>query len=123
MARVKFMGTFIWNTYGDWVATEYQGHIWDLRAEWIGWIDENKDVYKRDGEWLGKLSKDGRVIRKRTERRRDLVAPPAKPEKPELPVRAPLPPSFAELSFSEIDVLEEDPDAFKKLSDLRPDMD
>jgi len=122
MARTRFAGTLIWNTYGDWLASEYQGYIWDLRGDWIGWVDENRDVYKLDGEWLGVLSKDGRVIRKRTDKRRDLAKVPPRPERPELPVRAPLPPPFSELTFSQIDVLEEDPQAFKRLSDLRPDM-
>lgn len=122
MARIRFDGTFIRNTAGDWIAVEQDGHIWDLRGEWIGWIEGDQDVYKVDGEWVGQLHKDGRIIRKRTDRRRDLNVAPARPEPPEIPVRAPLPPAFTELTFSQIDVLEEDPDAFKKLSDLRPDM-
>jgi hypothetical protein len=117
--------TFIWNTYGDWVATLIEGHLYDLRGTWVGWVEENKDVYKGDGEWLGKLSDDRRILRKRTASRRPLREdiPDQPEEKPDLPVRAPLPPTFAELTFSDIDVLEEDPDAFKQISDLKPDMD
>lgn len=118
--------TFIWDSYGDWQATLLEGFIWDPAGNWIGWVEEvdkkTIDVYKTDGEWIGNLSKDGRIIRKRTTARRPLVDVPAKPAKPSLPARAPLPPPFAELSYSDVDVLEEDPDIFKKISDMRPDM-
>lgn len=122
MARKKRDYNFVWNTYGDWVATLKDGHLWDPSGLWIGWLEDG-EVYKADGEWLGRMSKDFRIIRKRTDRRRDLVAVPPKPEKPELPGRATLPPAFAELSYSEIDVLEEDETIFKKLSEFRKDMD
>jgi hypothetical protein len=124
MTRERFPGQFIWNTYGDWVATLVDGHLWDLRGMWVGWIEKNGDVYKIDGEWIGSLSRDSRILRKRTEYRRELRSDiPAQPPKPALPARAPLPPGFSELPFSIIDVLEEDPEIFKRLSDLRPDMD
>ena len=123
MAKIKFAGQFIWNTYGDWSATLLDGHIWDLGGHWIGWVEENGDVFKGDGEWIGMLSKDSRILKKRTAPRRELRTDiPPMPPKPDLPARAPLPPSFAELAYSEIDVLDEDPDIFKKLSDRRPDM-
>jgi hypothetical protein len=122
--KPKFPGQYIWDSYGDWVATLLDGHIWDLRGIWIGWVEENGDVYKSDGEWIGTLSKDSRILRKRTANRRELRNDmPSPPPKPELPARAPLPPSFSELSYSVIDVLEEDPSIFKRLSDRRPDMD
>jgi hypothetical protein len=116
--------TFIFDTYGDWQATKIGDFIYSSRGDYIGFV-EGEDVYKCDGEWLGRLSKDGRILRKRTERRRDFHPnPPPTPPKPDrLPPRAPLPPMMAELSFSTIDVLEEDPDIFKHISDLRPDMD
>lgn len=114
---------FIWNTYGDWVATKYGDNIWDHTGTWVAWIDDG-DVYTMDGEWIGELSRDFRIVRKRSAARRPLrTDKPAEPEKPEFPARAPLPPMMQELSFSMIDVLEEDPDVFKNISDLRPDMD
>lgn len=113
---------FIFDTHGDWQATKIGTTIFSSRGEYIGFLEEN-DVYKQDGEWIGRLSKDGRVLRKRAERRRELHPnPPPKPPKPVLPPRAPLPPMMAELDFSTIDVLDEDPDIFKRISDLRPDM-
>jgi hypothetical protein len=113
---------FIWNTYGDWVLTLVDTNLWDMTGHWCGWLDGD-EVFTIDGEWVGKLSRDSRIIRKRSSihppLRNDI---PAKPPKPDLPGRPPLPPSFAELSFSEIDVMDEDPEVFKRLSDKRPDM-
>jgi hypothetical protein len=113
---------FIFDTHGDWQATKVGTFIFSSRGEYVGYI-EGQDVFKQDGEWIGRLSKDGRILRKRTERRRELHPnPPPKPPKPALPPRAPLPPMMAELDFSTIDVLDEDSDIFKRISDLRPDM-
>jgi hypothetical protein len=116
--------TFIYDTRGDWHATKVGDYLFNTRGEYVGFV-EGGEVYKRDGEWIGRLSRDGRILRKRSERRRPFhTHPPAPPARPErLPARAPLPPMMAELDFSTVDVLDEDPDIFKRISDLRPDMD
>ncbi len=116
---------FIYNTVGDWQATAIGTMIFDSRGEYVAYM-EGTAVYTRDGEWVGDLAKDGRILRKRAGRPKPLHPnPPPKPKvKPaNLPGRAPLPPQNAELSYDTIDVLEEDPDVFKRLSDRRPDMD
>ncbi len=115
---------FIFDTRGDWHATKLGDALFSTRGEYIGFV-EGQDVYKRDGEWIGRLSKDGRILRKRAERRRPFHPnPPPPPPKPgRLPPRAPLPPMMAELEYSTIDVLDEEPDIFRRISDLRPDMD
>ncbi len=124
MARLNFEGRYIWNTYGDWIATLVSGHLWDLTGLWIGWMEENGDVYRADGEWIGTLSKDSRILRKRSAGHRELRTDiPPRPERPDLPGRAPLPPTFVGLPYSVIDVLEEEPDTFKQLSERRPDLD
>ena len=114
---------FVYNTSGDWVATRAGEHLWDPTGQWVGWVEGN-DVYKRDGEWIGELSRDGRILRKRTAVHRplrtDIPSPPNKPD--DLPGRAPPPPLISELTFSIVDVTEEDPELFKRISDLRPDM-
>lgn len=116
---------FIYDTHGDWQATKIGSFVFSPRGEYVAYVDEQREVYKRDGEWIGRLSKDGRIVRKRTELRRELHPdPPAPPPRPDrLPPRAPLPPLMAELTYSVVDVLEEDPDIFRRISDLRPDLD
>ena len=116
---------FIYNTSGDWLATAIAQYIFDSRGEYVGFM-ESRAVYTRDGEWIGDLSKDGRILRKRAGKSKPLHPNPlAKPStKPaNLPGRAPLPPQNAEIGYDTIDVLEEDPDVFKRLSDKRADMD
>ena len=116
---------FIYDTHGDWLATRVGQYIFDGRGDWVAFT-EGRIVYTRDGEWVGELSKDGRILRKRSAIKLALNtkiphAPALK--KAELPGRAPLPMQMAELRFDTVDVLEEDPEVFKRLSDRRPDMD
>jgi hypothetical protein len=114
---------FIYNTKGDWEATRLGDYIFDLRGQWIAWLDGD-DVYTGDGEYVGWLSKDFRILRKRVKPTMPLRTDiPPYPEKPELPPRAPLPPMFAELSYSEVDMFDWDPDIFRRTSDLFPDLD
>lgn len=122
-SAARFEGHFIWSTRGEWVATLVDGHLWDPAGAWVGWVERNGDVYKADGEWIGVLSRDGRIIRKRSALRRDLHQHiPRPPQKPALPALPPLPPMFAELLHSEVDVLDRDPDIFKRLAEQRRDM-
>jgi hypothetical protein len=113
---------FIWTTAGDWAATRINNYIWDSARTWVAWLD-GTDVYTTDGEWIGYLSRDSRILRQRSSARKPLRSdiPPA-PPKPDLPGRPPLPPMFMELTFAIFDVLEEEPDVFKRISDMRPDM-
>lgn len=114
---------FIYNTKGDWEATLFDKYFFDLTGDWVAWLD-GTEVFTCDGEYAGYLSRDQRILRKRVKPsmplRNDI---PSHPGQPALPPRAPLPPMFAELSFSEVDMFDWDPDIFKRASDLRPDMD
>ncbi|PJF27806.1 MAG: hypothetical protein CUN53_02655 [Phototrophicales bacterium] len=118
---------FIYDTPGDWQGVVLSNFIFDPRGDYIGFIIEEKpevyDVYTASGEWIGYLIPDGRIVRKRTSDRRPLLKKlPPKPAKPNpFPSRAPLPPQTADLGFDRIDVLEWDPEIFKRLSDLIPD--
>lgn len=115
---------FIYDTAGDWQATKIGSVLFDARGDYIGFVqNEDYDVYTASGEWIGALSHDGRIIRKRNAPRQQLLTTvPPKPPKPEkLPARAPLPPQTGDLGFDKIDVLEWDPEVFKRLSDLTPD--
>lgn len=114
---------FIYDTPGDWHATMLNWSIFDLRGDYIGFVrNENYDVYTTSGEWIGNLIKDGRIVRNRNADRPPLLKQvPPKPPKPQLPARSPLPPLTGDIGYSYVDVLEWDPDIFKRLSDLTPD--
>jgi hypothetical protein len=114
---------FIYSTRGDWEATRVGNYIFDLVGQWVAWVD-GSEVFTCDGEYVGYLSRDHRILRKRAKPlmplRNDI---PPNPGRLRLPARAPLPPMFAELSYSEVDMFDWDPDIFKRVSELRPDMD
>jgi hypothetical protein len=110
----------IYSTGSEWVALLHEGYLYDTCGEWIGWLD-GKDVYTRSGEYAGLLSGDGRIVRERVRRRRDLRPVPSAPPKIRPPSSVPLAPFFAELPWKQVDVFEENPEIFKRISDLRPD--
>lgn len=117
---------FIYDTPGDWHGVILNNFIFDTRGEYIGFLmGENYDVYTASGEWIGNIYHDGRIVRKRASPRPPLLKhlPPKQPRPVNLPARAPLPPQTAELGFDKFDVLDEDPEIFKRLSDLTPDAD
>lgn len=110
----------IYSTSGDWVALFKDGYLYDTYGEWVGWV-EGQDVYTRDGEYVGYLSDDGRILRSRIRVQRPLhrVPPTAPGVRP--PPKVPLAPSFVELPWNVVDVFDEDPGLFHRISDLRPD--
>jgi hypothetical protein len=110
----------IYRTDGKWVAVVHKGNLYDTTGEWVGWLDGD-EVYLLDGEYIGAISTDGRLLRPRVmpyrkRRRPPTEAPPFEPLK-----TVPLPPMFAELSYSTVDVFEEVPDIFALIDELRPD--
>ncbi|MCZ7542401.1 MAG: hypothetical protein M5R40_02145 [Anaerolineae bacterium] len=115
---------FIYDTAGDWFATKIGDNIFDTRGEWVGFV-EGSEVWTAAGEWIGKLHKDGRILRKRAAPHHPLRkdVPPRPPKPDDLPARAPLPPMMASMTYDIIDVLEEEPDIFQRVSETRPDMD
>jgi hypothetical protein len=115
---------FVFDTPGDWHAVVLGHYIFDTRGDYIGFVrGEQHDVFTASGEWIGNLFPDGRIVRKRSTPRPPLLKqlPPKPPKPANFPGRAPLPPQNAELGFDKLDVLDEDPDIFKRLSDLTPD--
>lgn len=110
----------IYRTDGQWMAVLYEGNLFDTMGEWVAWLD-GSDVYSLDGEYVGFISGDGRLLRQRVlpyhkRRTPPTERPPFKPLK-----MVPLPPMFAELSYSFVDVFEEEPEIFALVHDLRPD--
>ncbi len=110
----------IYRTSGDWMATLYEGNLFDPDGEWVAWLDGD-DVYTLDGEYVGYISRDGRLLRKRVLPYRKHRRPPTRRPPFKAPKTIPLPPMFAELPYDTIDVFEENPDLFATISELRPD--
>jgi hypothetical protein len=110
----------VYRTDGEWVAVLHSGNLFDTMGEWIAWLDGN-EVYSLEGEYIGFISEDGRLLRQRVlSYRKRRIAPTEIP--PYEPLETvPLPPMFAELSYSIVDVFEEEPDLFTRIHELRPD--
>lgn len=115
---------FLYNTAGDWQGTILGSYVYDPRGDCIGFVEE-KSAYTFDGEWVGEISKDGRILRKRAGKKKPLHAKPLprlKNKPANLPGRAPLPPQNAELGYDTLDVLEEDPQVFRRVSERKQDL-
>jgi hypothetical protein len=117
----------IYTTKGDYEAFLMYPMIYNLSGEWIGFVTTNREVYDVRGSYVGWLSDDPRVLRKRSySYDKPKLTPPIPPkEQVPVPARAPLPPMMAELSYDTIDVLQEDPGLLPTLDfgELRDDMD
>ncbi len=99
----------LYTTLGDLEAYYYNGHLFNLNAEWIGFvIPQTANVYSVLGYYVGRITQRGRILRRRTLETRALkqAVPPA-PSKPRLPATAPLAPMFSEIDFGTVDVLDE----------------
>jgi len=102
----------LYTTRGDWAGMYIDGYLYNPQGEWIGWVNPGGVVFSVVGEYIGTLSKDFRVLRKR-----DIVetiprrAPPTRPAlKIRMPSSVPLAPLMAELTYDTIDVFEEMPE-------------
>ena len=101
-------------------------YLFNRNGEWIGWITPKREVYSVMGNYVGTLTDDARIIRKRTE---DELKPrmksPRPPGKIATPATLPLAPLMSDLTHSMIDVLQDEPDRLHTMDsgELREDMD
>ena len=101
-------------------------YLFNRSGEWIGWVTPKRDVYSVMGFYVGSLSDDARIIRKRSEdETRPRIQPPPRPGKITTPPSIPLAPLMSDLPLSLIDVLLEQPERLHTADsgELREDMD
>jgi len=97
-----------------------------MMGEWIGWITPNRQVYSVLGIYIGWLTNEPRILRKRIIDGPIMrLVPPTRPKKIRIPAAVPLPPMMAELPFEVIDVLYEEPGLLHTIDagELKEDMD
>src|SRR4030042_2395259 len=83
----------IYTSRGDWAALLVFPHVFSSVGEWIGWMTPDRQVYDVDGIYVGWLTGEPRILRKRTyDQPPGRQAPPAAPQKPPAPASVPLPP-------------------------------
>lgn len=101
----------IYTTKGDAEAFLHYPYIFNRNGEWIGFAAPNRDVYSVIGLYVGTLTNDPRILRKRADDSdHPRVIPPRKPPKASLPATIPLPPMMPELTHSLIDILLDEPE-------------
>jgi hypothetical protein len=101
----------IYTTKGDAEAFLAYPYVFNRNGEWIGFVTPQRDVYSVLGFYVGTLTDDPRIIRKRAmDDIHPRLNPPPKPQKVLLPATVPLPPMMSELTHSIIDVLLDEPE-------------
>ena len=116
----------IYNSKGDPEAFLEYPYIFNRNGEWVGFVTPNRAVYSVLGYYVGFLTNDPRILRKRaTATLRGRVDVPPAPTKAYPPAIIPLAPLMSELTSTTIDVLLEEPDRLHPLDigELREDMD
>ena len=116
----------IYTTKGDAEAFLEYPYIFNRNGDWIGWVTPKRDVYSVIGFYVGSLSDEPRIIRKRvTSALKPRLQPPPMPQKIYPPATIPLAPLMRELTFSAIDVLLDEPERLHTLDvgELREDLD
>ena len=100
-------------------------YLYNRSGEWIGWVTPQREVYSVLGNYVGFLTKDPRVVRKRAddETHPRLKVPPA-PRRLNIPAQTPLAPLMADLTQSLVDVLAEEPERLHTVDtgELRDDL-
>jgi hypothetical protein len=101
-------------------------YLFNRSGEWIGVVTPQREVYSVMGYYVGFLTNDPRIVRRRSEdevKPRLKVLPP--PGKPSLPVTVPLAPLMGDLTQSLVDIFIEEPERLHTTDsgELREDLD
>jgi len=116
----------VYNSQGEADAFLVFPHLFNRSGEWIGWVTPQREVYSVMGYYVGSLTNDPRIVRKRAEDelKPRLKCPPTS-KRIMTPAQVPLAPLMKELTHSLVDVLSEEPDRLHTLDsgELREDMD
>jgi hypothetical protein len=106
----------MYTTRGDLGAFLIYPYLYNPLGEWIGFANSKKEIFNLEGYFVGIISSDQRILRKKY-----IDNPPARHDPPPAPRRArapasiPLPPQMAEISYDFFDVLEEKPELLHTL--------
>ena len=99
----------IYTTSGDVGAYLVYPFIFNTLGEWVGWVTKKRHVYSVMGTYVGWLSDDPRILRKRGyDYSKPRLDPPPHPGRIQVPASVPLPPLMPEVTYSTVDVLEEE---------------
>jgi hypothetical protein len=101
----------IYTSRGDAEAFLCYPYIYNRVGEWIGWVTADRQIYSVLGIYVGDLTAEPRILRKRiTSTLKPRKSPPPRPPKLAVPATIPLAPLMADLRFGTVDVLLEEPE-------------
>lgn len=126
MAQIQNRIIPVYNSQGEADAFLVFPNLFNRGGEWIGWVTPQREVYSVMGYFVGTLTNDPRIVRKRAEDElKPRLRPPAQPKRITPPAQVPLAPLMQELTHSFVDVLSEEPDRLHTLDsgELREDLD
>jgi len=108
------MGVFavvpIYTSRGDPEAFLVYPYLHNRMGEWIGWVTADRQVYSVLGFYVGELTAEPRIIRKRiTASLKPRKTPPAPPARLSIPATIPLAPMMGDLRFGVLDILLDEP--------------
>ena len=101
-------------------------YLFNRSGEWIGWVTPKREVYSVLGYYVGTLTNEPRIVRKRaTNALKPRLKPPPHPGRISIPATVPLAPLMSDLTQSMVDVLAEEPERLHTLDsgEFREDMD
>jgi len=116
----------IYTTRGDAEAFMFYPYVYNRMGEWVGFVTPDRQVYSVLGFYVGELTAEPRIIRKRiTASLKPRKSPPPRPSHINLPATIPLPPMMPDLRFGITDILMEEPERLHTLDtgELRQDLD
>ncbi len=101
----------IYTSRGDAEAFLQYPYLFNAVGEWVGFVDAKRQVYSVLGVYVGYISNEPRILRKRsTSTLRPKAEVPPSPGRFAPPASVPLAPMMPELTHSIIDVLLEEPE-------------
>jgi hypothetical protein len=99
----------IYTSRGDAEAFLSYPYLHNRLGEWIGWVTADRQVYSVLGFYVGELTAEPRIIRKRiTSSLKPRKTPPTPPVRLLIPSTIPLAPLMGDLRFGVIDILLEE---------------
>jgi hypothetical protein len=101
-------------------------YLYNRIGEWIGWVTSQREVYSVLGHYVGYLTDEPRILRKRvTATLKSGKKPPTIPPQITVPATVPLAPMMREITYSTVDVLLDEPERLHTMDsgEQRQDLD
>jgi hypothetical protein len=101
-------------------------YLYNPSGEWIGWVNPDRRVYSVHGHYVGEMSAEPRILRKReATHSQPRMNPIPAPPRIRPPLTVPLAPLMREVPQNLIDILDEAPELLPSVGhgELQDDLD